>query len=166
MTVPNLASLRSASAIQQRLLVDSLVCGENAPGGFDSGRVSAAAASLVRKRMHGVARVWPRLRECIGADYYKLFSEYASAAPLVGEASPLGDGRRFAFWLHGKRALSEDARIEILAFDLRWKMDRRGLVRRSIPSIKIALVGTRVLCAVRFPPLGERWFSFPFFATG
>ena len=144
---------------QQIALVQALVRDAPAPSGFDDRHVRAATESLLRKRTRAVRRAWPRLVNALGDQFDPMFAAFARSTP-VSCGGPLADGRTFAASLAGNAELSDEARLEILAFDLRYKVTRAGLApRRGLGLIATSLdAPRRLVIGVRIPLLGERWF--------
>jgi hypothetical protein len=154
---------REQMASQQAELVRALVAQGPMPVGFDRERFSVLARSLVNKRRQALARAWPNIAKILGAIYVERFTSYAQANPLPLGGSTLADGREFLRWLAAQAPPGDAARIEALAFDLRWKPTLLGLARRRGIAVKIVkLRETPVLViAVRLPWLGERWWRVP-----
>src|SRR5204863_6679205 len=122
-----------------------------------------AARSLVNKRRQQTARSWPNLAKIFGAKYPELFTQYAQSHSLPVCASPSGDGREFLRWMEQQEPLSDDARLEAMAFDLRWASTPLGLRRHGGFALKLVkLRETRgFVLAIRLPWLGQRWWRYP-----
>jgi hypothetical protein len=149
---------RERLAKAQADLVRALVANGPAPAGFDEARVRAAGRSLVNKRRQALARAWPSLVHLLGDD----FRQYAEANPLPGCASPTADGRAFLRWLDAKQPLSDSARLEALAFDVRFVVTPKGLRPRHFAFKLARLRETRGFqIAMRLPLLGECWWRIP-----
>lgn len=107
---------RRRLAAAQEALVRALVLGEAVPEGFDAERVGRCARSLVGKRRREVARAWPALEACLGADYRPLFEAFARKAPPPAKGGPPADGRAFAHTVPWSR-LDDAARLAVLGYD-------------------------------------------------
>lgn len=85
---------------------------------------------------------------------------------MIGAKSPPGrggiaDALAFARDLHRRRELPESARIELLAFEARWRVrDGRALPRRA-PVLRVAALrrSRRLVAVLRAPRVGERWLE-------
>lgn len=157
------AEARARFAAQQAALVEALVCGGEVPSGFDATRISAAAASLLRKRMRSVARAWPGLARALGSRFAELFSAYAARTPLPRAGGPLADGRAFARWLCARHELPDVGRLQALAVDLRYSLTGHGLVPRRWPCLRIVWLreARRLILAFGLPWLGEYLLTLP-----
>jgi hypothetical protein len=144
-----------------------LVARGELPLGFDAARLSAAAASLVRKRVRAASRAWPGLARALGPSFEELFTLYAGEAPLPRVGGPLADGRVFAQWLAAREELPEAGRLQSLAVDVRHALNLDGLVPRRWPAAKTAWLpqSRRLVVAVWLPRLGEHWMSLPLHAV-
>ena len=153
--------VRASLALRQAALVNALISGGEPPPGFDSQRVQAAAESQARKRARSAARAWPGLAHALGQKFDEHFAAYAAASPLPGNGGPLADGHGFARWLSGCGWLPEAGRREAMAVDLRYRRIPSGLMRRRWPTLRVgwSRQSRRVTVAIRFPGVGERWFS-------
>jgi hypothetical protein len=152
---------REQLAKAQAELVRALVAHGPVPAGFDEARVRVAARSLVNKRRQALARAWPKLVEVVGETFAARFTSYAEAQPLPGCANPLADGRAFLRWLDAQAPLSDDARLEALAFDVHFVVTPSGLGPRRGFAFKSARLRDRRVVAARVPWLGERWWGLP-----
>jgi hypothetical protein len=154
---------RAQLKLQQAALVTALMAQGEPPPEFDAVRLSAAAATLVRKRARAVARAWPGMARALGRRFGRLFGSYAEAAKLPRVGGPLADGRAFARWLAAQGELPEACRLQALTVDLRYKGNRDGLVPRRGPACKAAWLrqSSRLIVAVWLPWLGEHWLSIP-----
>jgi hypothetical protein len=133
------------------------------PGGFDSARLQAAAASLANKRAQSVARTWPGMADALGDRFAERFAAFAATTPLPRHGGPLADGHAFARWLASAGELPAAVRLHLLAVELRYAVRSDGLVPRRGPALKAVLLRQprRLVIAVRMPWLGERWFTIP-----
>jgi uncharacterized protein (UPF0276 family) len=93
---------RARLATEQSELVDALVTGSRLPDAFDAGRVDAAAAALVGKRAHEVARAHPSLADGLGARFRPQFAAYATTHPLPAGGGACPDATAFSEWLAGQ----------------------------------------------------------------
>ena len=157
----NTARERLAKA--QGELVRALVAQGPIPAGFDDRMLRVAARSLVNKRRQQTARSWPQLVKIFGDKYPELFTKYAQSHPLPICASPSGDGRAFLRWMESQGPLPDDARLEAMAFDMRFVSTPLGLRRRTGLALKLVkLRETRgFVLALRLPWFGERWWRYP-----
>lgn len=155
------AEMQTRLATQQAALVSALIRGGVAPAGFEASGLKVAAESLSRKRCRSAARAWPALAHALGEDFRGRFAAYANTIPLPPHGGPLADGRGFADWLNDRGQLPEDARLQILAVDLRFKRNTTGLFPRKVLTIRAAWLTDprRLVVAIRWPWLGERWLS-------
>jgi hypothetical protein len=161
MTPEALTEERARLAEAQAELVRALVAGGPAPAGFDAARLALAARSLANKRRQETAHAWPALARCLGDDFAERFSAFARE-PLPARGGPLADGRAFAATLPA-RLLDDDARLEVLAVDLRQRRARDGLVARRGPALRWAWLprARRLVLGVRLPGLGVRLLAVP-----
>ncbi|HZM89313.1 MAG TPA: hypothetical protein VFF31_22510 [Blastocatellia bacterium] len=154
---------RTRLAASQQELVRALMRIGPAPAGFDAFRIQATADVLLLKRTHEVARAWPALAQSLGSGFDERFADYARSRLNLHEAGPLADGREFARALAGDGALTDDAAIEALAFDLRCRVDARGVITLRSLSFGASILKQprRLVVAVRLPVVGERWIKIP-----
>lgn len=154
---------RNRLATQQRALVDALVNKNAAPPRFDEARVAAAAEALFRKRMRGVAKVWPSVARSLGESFSLEFASYAAKHPLPRQGGPLADGWAFARRLAQTAALPDAGCLELLAIRLRYRPSRHGLVRRRGPAIVFQFLrqAGRLVVGIRLPFMGQRLLSLP-----
>jgi hypothetical protein len=148
---PHRAHLEAAQAA----FLDALQGRAPAPAGFDDDDMSAAAASLLRKRLGMVAREWPALAYALGEDLPQAFARYAQATPPPAAGEGLADGLGFALGLD-PRALTGEARAEILHARARYAVrDGRMVPRRGAFLGAAALRHpSRLLLVARVPGLG------------
>jgi hypothetical protein len=156
-----LAAARERVAKSQADLVRALVAAGPIPAGFDEKLVRVCVRSLVNKRRQATARSCPKLVRSFGDKFPELFNKYAQTNPLPVCASPLGDGRAFLRWLETQQPLSDAARIETMAFDLRFVSTPLGLRKRGGFAFKMLKLRERggIVIALRLPWLGERWWG-------
>lgn len=152
---------RTRLANQQAALVSALVSDGVVPEGFDAEQLQVATESLLRKRCRSVTRAWPALARNLGSEFRDQFAAYAEATPLPSHGGPLADGRGFADWLRERGQCSEAAQLQTQAVDLRFARSRAGLHPRRMPTLKLAWLTRprRLVIALRWPGLGERWFT-------
>jgi hypothetical protein len=67
------------------------------------------------------------------------------------ESNALADGRRFADALLAMGAFPEEAREELLSFELGYRLTETGLVARRGFTLRTQRVGTSRLLAARLP---------------
>lgn len=116
---------REDLAAAQAALVAALVAGGPPPAGFDTARLDAAAAALLRKRAGEVARAWPLLAAEHGPRWTAVFAEWARGRPTRGSWL---DGWAFA---RARRAsLGPAAAFELLRCEAEWRYDPDGEPRR------------------------------------
>ena len=130
-------------ADQQAALVAALTAEGPVPAGFDPTRLRAAADALAFKRARSVANAWPSLRAMLGGDFRETFAAYAAVAPLPAHGGALADGRRFARFIARQLDLSDDARMQALAIDARYRETEAGLLRRRVPALRAAWLRNR-----------------------
>ncbi|WP_020466403.1 hypothetical protein [Singulisphaera acidiphila] len=154
---------RELLATQQAELVRALTGLSGPPEGFLTGHVRAAALALARKRARSVARAWPSLVEALGQEFEPCFALYTAEAPLPRRGGPLADGRNFVRVLDRQGKLSDRARLDALAVDLRYVSRSAGLVVRRGPSLAIALLRhpRQLVLAVRWPGQGVWRIAIP-----
>jgi hypothetical protein len=150
-------------AAAQLELVRALVGHETAPAEFDSQRIQAAAKTLMLKRARSVAHAWPQLARSLGSEFDHRFALYAQARPFTQEGEPFADGRAFARSLRRTLVLADEAVLEALAFDLRYRVRGEKVTARRGFSFSIGVLkqSFRFVVAVRLPLIGERWFKLP-----
>lgn len=144
----------------QAELLRALVANGPIPAGFDEQRLRATARSLINKRRQSLARAWPNLIRILGDAYRERFAQYAQAHPLPTGGAPLADGRAFLRWLDSQQPLCDAARLEALAFDMRFTMTADGLRPRHGMVVKLVKLRETpaLVVAARLPWLGEcRW---------
>lgn len=154
---------RNRIAAAQLELVRALVSNDAAPAEFDRLRIQATAEALLLKRAHSVARTWPALARALGPTFDERFAQYARSEPISDERGPLADGRAFARSLACERALSDEAALETIGFDLRYRVGGESVRPRRGVSLcaKLLKQPRRLIIAVRLPVLGERWIKIP-----
>lgn len=154
---------RKRLAAAQLELLCALVGREIAPAEFDSSRIQATANALMLKRARSVARAWPQLARSLGSAFDHRFALYAQSRPITQESEPLADGRAFARSIHRAFALADEAVLETLAFDLRYRIRGEKVTARRGFSFGAGRLkqSLRFVVAVRLPLLGERWFNIP-----
>ena len=154
---------RKKLAAAQLELVRALVARESAPAEFDDARIQAAAHSLRLKRARAVAHQWPRLARSLGPAFDDRFALYAESQSTVQESGPLADGRAFARVIERAGALADEAALEMMAFDLRYRISRERAVARQGFSFGARRLkqSHRFVIAIRLPVLGERWLNIP-----
>ena len=155
---------RARLARMQAALVGALAGAAAPPEGFDASRLEAAARSLIGKRRRAAARAWPNLAAGLGDRFLERFGVFAAETGLPSWGGPLADGFAFAHWLKARRELPEAARLELLGVELRYCAQVDGFVPRRGPSFRVALLGRprRCVLALRWPGLGEFWWTFRF----
>ena len=94
----------------QAALVAALVAGADPPPRFDTGRLDATWAALLRKRAGEVAAAWPVLAASLGPQWTATFAGWARDRPPRGA---LHDGMDLAGELAAAGRLSDEARAEL-----------------------------------------------------
>ncbi len=153
------ARLRAA----QEALAHAVVKAAPPPPGFDPERTRAAAAALASKRCHEVAQAWPALARALGDGYPERFAAFARRMPLPAMGGPLADGHAFARELRRERRLPDEARLALLAVELRYTRTRAGLEHRRGGAVVVDILpetGVLIL-ALRWRGFGERWIRVP-----
>jgi hypothetical protein len=134
-------------ADRQAAVVAALVAGAPAPPGFDTHRVRATAAALLRKRTGEVAAAWPLLAAALGANWPASFVAWAAGRPPAGS---LRDGWDFARSLDRSPAgLPPLAAQELSVREATWHYDgvsaprrrRRPAWRRSGGAVHLQVAG-------------------------
>lgn len=145
----------------QAQLVRALIEGTDAPATFDHERLEAAAEALLSKRARAVAQAWPQLARAMNDVFGGRFANYARGNPLPHDGSPLADGRVFIAWLEHAGLLTDEGRLEALAFDARYRLGNDAVIRRRGPVLRVLRLNTmhRLIIVVRLPLLGERWLN-------
>jgi hypothetical protein len=153
---------RTRLAAEQLELVRALVGHDAMPAEFDSSRIQATTEALLHKRSHSVARVWPALSRSLGETFEDRFARYARSRPLP-EGGALADGRVFARTLCPLVSLADEAKLEVLAFDLHHRVRPDGAIARRGFSLVLGQLkeSFRLVIAIRLPLLGERWIRVP-----
>jgi len=156
------ADARARLARRQAELLSALVRPAVDLPGFDAEWVRAAAASLQSKRVHAIARTWPRLAAALGPDFAAEVSRYVGEHPSPPADGALSDGRAFVRGLAAGARLPWEGRLELLAVELRWRwgVDGRRRLRRFGAGLAVGQA-FRLAVAVRAPGVGERWLRFP-----
>jgi len=154
---------RKRLAEAQLELVRALVSNEIAPAEFDSSRVQATADALLLKRSHSVAQAWPGLARSLGSAFDERFALYARSRHILQEGGPLTDGRAFARTLARAGALTDEAALETLAFDLRYHVSPERVIARRGFWFGAAVLkqSLQFTIAMRLPLFGERWINVP-----
>lgn len=144
---------RAQLAARQAELVRALTAKAGPPVDFKPAHFRAATHALARKRARSVARAWPSLEEALGESFESSFSSYAVDVPLPQRGGPLADGRNFAQVLERQGKLTDRARLEVLAVDLRFASSPEGLIARRGPSLAMALLKhpRQLVLAARWP---------------
>jgi hypothetical protein len=153
---------RERLAAAQSRLLRCLMEAAEAPPGFASGDVEAAAEALASKRRHAVARAWPTVVRWLGVRFRERFDGFARSMSLPGEGGPLADGRAFVRELAREGPLPREVMRQVLAVDLRFRQTRRGLEPRRGLSVTWGRLEARgrVLLGVRWAGRGEHWLWF------
>jgi hypothetical protein len=159
---------RKKLAAAQLELVRALTGRAHAPAAFDCVRIQATARTLMLKRARAVSHVWPQLARSLGATFDEQFALYAQSHPIAREVGAhedgaLADGRSFARALSRAGALADEALLETLRFDLRYRIRSETVTARRGFSIGAVVLkqSLRFVVAVRLPLLGERWLNIP-----
>ena len=159
----NADAARSSLAAAQADLIRAIAIPSAAPPGFDTARLEVAARALVSKRSRAAARAWPALAGALGEQWREQFHAFAQTSPCPREGGPVADGYAFARFLRHAGKLPEEALLEVLAVELRYRRVAGGLRARRGLAACASLVGSRrrLILAVRLPFMGERWLSLP-----
>ena len=154
---------RKKLAAAQLELARALATGERAPAEFDSPRLQATANALLLKRARSVAHAWPQLARSLGAAFDERFALYGKSHTIAQEGGALADGRAFARLLRREGALADEALLETLRFDLRYRVrSEKVIARRGVWFCAGVLKQSlRLVVAFRLPLLGERWLNIP-----
>ncbi len=152
---------RKKLAAAQLELVRALVGRESASAEFDSSRIQATANALMLKRARSVAHAWPELARSLGAAFDERFAQYGESHPIAQEGSPQADGRAFARALRRAGTLADEALLETLRFDLRYRVRSEKVTTRRGFSFGAGVLkqSFRFVVAFRLPLLGERWIN-------
>ena len=112
-------------AEDQAALVAALVAGGGPPPGFDTARLDATRAALLRKRAGEVAAAWPVLAASLGPQWPDTFARWAAGRPPAGARH---DGLALARELAAAGRLPAGARAELRARQRRfvWTAPMRG----------------------------------------
>ena len=137
-------------ADQQAALLAALAGNGPVPAGFDAARVRAAADALAFKRARAVAKTWPSLRAMLGDAFRERFAAYAATTPLPLHGGPLADGRGFAHFLANRVQLSDEAKLQVLSIDTRYRVTGSGLISRRWPSVHAAWLRNSDCAVVTF----------------
>lgn len=127
-------------------------------------RAKALARALVRKRGRAVARAWPALARCLGADFGAHFAAYATRNPPPPECDTIADGLMFATSLRGAVELDDDARLELLLTCARYVLRGGRISRRRIPFVGAfrARARERFVLVLGIPALGVSTIALPY----
>jgi hypothetical protein len=146
--------MRARLAEQQRGLLMSLCGAAPVPPDFDAKAVEACGVALLRKRARAAARAWPALEQSLGEEAFReRFLAFARLTPLVEEGGPLAEGYGF-FRTMNAEELSDAARLEKLAVEMRYRWSRRGLIPRRGFAIRVVKLKGRRVVALRLPWVG------------
>jgi hypothetical protein len=114
-----------------------------------------AQDALLRKRSWSCSLAWPTLLRALGSvEFIRLFTDYARDHPYQPVGGALVDGRRFVAWLSDKERLPDLGRVQLLAFDLKYRV-RKGMERPRA-------IGKIAVCRLRNPPYLCIGISLPF----
>lgn len=151
---------RKKLAASQLELIRALRGRTDAPDRFDSSRIRAAADALFHKRARSVAHAWPRLTRALGDSFYEMFARYARVTPIPSFGGALIDGRLFVRELKRAGNLSDEGKLEAIAFDARFAVRRNKIIARRF-AFRAALLNQsrQVVIALRLPLIGERWIK-------
>jgi hypothetical protein len=114
----------------------------------------------LRKRARAAARAWPRLEKMLGErDFHERFLRFARSTPLAEKGGPLADGYAFARGLDPVLVWSDEATLERLAVEMRYRWGKRGLRPRRGFTVRMARLRQRrkFVVAIRLPWWGVRW---------
>jgi hypothetical protein len=159
----NVDAARLSLAAAQADLLRALTAQSAAPQRFDTARLGVAARALVSKRSRAAARAWPSLAGALGEQWREQFHAFSQTCPLPREGGPVADGYAFARFLQHAGKLPEEALLEVLAVELRYRRVPGGLRSRRGVAARAYLAGRRhrLGLAIRLPFFGERWLSLP-----
>lgn len=121
---------------------------------FERRGLVAAGETLVRKRVGALHRSWPALRLALGDSFRHLAREYVLTQPRLASDSR-ADGRAFAQWLGNRGSLSDDAAVEVLRFDISYRITTLGVRRRRLPMVTIRR-RPRLMVGLSLPRPGAR----------
>jgi hypothetical protein len=158
-----LSQKRESLAADQDALLAHLVGTESAPQGFDVSRLAEVREGLRNKRALQLALAWPTLVRPLGEEFPAHFDTFARSVAAPPVADGIVDGRRFARYLADVGALSDAGRAQALAFDLRYRLDHRGVSARRGFGIRIAVLRRPRYLAVglRSRPQRDKVFLVP-----
>lgn len=139
-------------ALQQAAFLDALLDRNKALPGASQPNFSAAAQSLVDKRLAALRRCWPQL----AAEYADELRIYCRTTDIV--ESPLVDGRRLAEQFDKQGRLSVAVAREVILFDLHYRLRGSKLLSRPIWTFH-----ARSLKAANGHIFGARIFHLHFF---
>lgn len=153
--MPSEPARRARLEADQAAFLEALQGRAPTPAGFDGDDMSAAAASLLRKRLGMVVHDWPALAYAVGEDLPEAFARYAQATPPPAVGEGLADGLGFALGLD-PGTLTGEARAEILHARARFVVRSGRVAARRGPFAGAATLRhpRRVLVVMRLPGLG------------
>lgn len=120
-------------AARQAALVAALVADGPPPPGFDTARLAATRAALLRKRARDAAKVWPLL--AARPDWPEVFAAHRDGHGPVG---PLRDGWEVARALRARGELGPGGATELDERESALHYDGRGDPRRRFPGGRFA----------------------------
>jgi hypothetical protein len=103
---------------------------------FDRRGYAATRETLVRKRVASVTRHWPALPRALGGSYSALARQYVLTRPRLTSDSR-ADGRAFAAWLRDQGKLPDEAAVELMKFDVSYRVTTTGARRRRLPAVRV-----------------------------
>lgn len=125
-TDPTAAAAERLAAAQQRLVAAMTGTGAT-PAGFDIARVELARTSLLAKRSGEVRAAWPALANDLGAEFPRVFADWAAHRPTRGS---LQDGWLLARERLAAGLLGDAAALELAMREARMVFDGQARPRR------------------------------------
>ncbi|HWC38711.1 MAG TPA: hypothetical protein VG476_09295 [Acidimicrobiales bacterium] len=121
---------------QQAKALRALTVDGACPEQFDPRGHAATRETLVRKRVASLTRHWPALPRAMGGSYDALVREYVLTRPRLTSDSR-ADGRAFAAWLSDRGRLPDAAFVELMRFDVSFRVTAAGARRRRLPALRV-----------------------------
>lgn len=139
---------------QQAKALRALTVDDACPNLFDRRGHAATRETLVRKRVASLTRHWPALSRALGDSYDALAREYVLTRPRLTSDSR-ADGRAFAAWLSDRGRLPDGAVVELVRFDVSFRVTAAGVRRRRLPALRVRR-RPRLMAAASVPRPGVR----------
>jgi hypothetical protein len=139
---------------QQAQALRALTVDDACPDLFEQRGHAATRETLARKRVASLTRHWPALPRAVGDSYDALAREYVLSRPRLTSDSR-ADGRAIAAWLSDRGYLPDGAAVELMRFDVSYRVTAAGARRRRLPALRVRR-RPRLMAAASVPRPGAR----------